>query len=140
MSPSRKGRVCLPEHVCGEQVRLALVEARGLGLHRSQISFATELSDYHTGKGLRWYKKTGAREYQAPLTRDHDGFHLQAGLMECVCYERGECHALGTRLSHLLTGTIIPHTMVWPEDRFGQRILSQLTGVESLLTDFAGHS
>jgi hypothetical protein len=55
-TPARGRRDRLPTNVCGERVRMALMEARPAGL-----------SPYQVRKGILWIKEVAAREHVTPL-------------------------------------------------------------------------
>jgi hypothetical protein len=57
----------LPASVCGERVRVALMEARPAGFSTKQLMVATGLSAYDVRKGLLWIKETAALQHLTPL-------------------------------------------------------------------------
>ncbi|MEO5875058.1 MAG: hypothetical protein ABIS86_22025 [Streptosporangiaceae bacterium] len=133
----RPRRGALPDNVVGEQVRLALTEARGVGLSVAKLVMATELSPYQVGRGLRWYKEVGAQIYTAPITRDRDGFHLPSDVTDLLVYERSECRVVATRLERLVSGTFVPHAALFPTDQAVTVVLPQLQGIAAQLHSFA---
>ncbi|MEV4064683.1 hypothetical protein [Nonomuraea dietziae] len=64
--PARRPRI--PVNVCGEQVRITLMEARPAALTTRQLMIATGLSAYYVRKGLQWVKDKAALEHLTPLT------------------------------------------------------------------------
>lgn len=129
----------LAASVCGEQVWLALAEARGSGrgLSLARLGEAIDLTPYQTGKGIKWFKLTGAQYYKAPLSRTYKyGFQVVDDPDLVLGFVRSECHVSAVRLGNLITGTVIPHTLLHPSDPVAKRLLAQLTGVASLLDEY----
>lgn len=65
---SKRSSGRLSANVCGEQVRIALMEARPAGLTLAQLVIATGLSTYYVRKGLNYIKDTAALEHLTPIT------------------------------------------------------------------------
>ncbi|MFI6393967.1 hypothetical protein ACIBHY_07245 [Nonomuraea sp. NPDC050547] len=78
MTSSGRGQVRLPKNVCGERVRMALVEARPAGL-----------SPYQVLKGILWIKEVAAREHLTPLIYTvRDGYRFPTDPADWISYEK----------------------------------------------------
>ncbi|WP_223168222.1 hypothetical protein [Nonomuraea sp. SYSU D8015] len=132
-------RARLPANVCGERVRVALMEARPAGLTLKQLAIATGMSVYYVRKGLLWIKDTAAMEQLTPLTwTAKEGFRFPPDPADWIAYERRQFHTELTRITRLITATIAPHASARPGDKAARIMLAQLEGVratfESLVT------
>ncbi|XVV07758.1 hypothetical protein ACQPW3_21220 [Actinosynnema sp. CA-248983] len=124
----------LPEHVCGEQVRLALVEARPAGLTARQLVAATKLSPSQVRRGLLHVRTVLASQHATPLiwTR-RDGYRLAPDLPELIDYERAQFRMELTRISRLVTAVIDPHHARFPDDDWIHLVRDQLVGVKAMV-------
>jgi hypothetical protein len=50
-----------------------------------------------------------------------------------VAYEKSQFAATLTRISRLLDGTITPHAMKYPDDKWARSVLAQATSLQSTL-------
>ncbi|MFI0451904.1 hypothetical protein [Actinomadura sp. 6N118] len=124
----------LPKNVCGERVRIALVEARPAGLSLKQLVAATGLSPYQVRKGILWIKETAATEHLTPLIwTPRDGYRFPTDPADWIAYERAQFKASLTRVGRLLSGTIAPHALRYPDDRWAKFVLAQTTSMASTL-------
>jgi hypothetical protein len=128
------GRERVPANVCGEKVRIALMEARPAGLTLRQLVSATRLSAYQVRKGILWIKEVAATEHLTPITYTaKDGYRFPTESADWTLYERSQFAAALTRISRLLSGTIAPHALKFPDDRWAQFVLSQVSSMVALL-------
>lgn len=68
------------------------------------------------------------------------GYRLPADSADWVAYERAQFAATLTRISRLLDGTIAPHAMKDPDDRWARFVLAQATSLQSTLDMLANGS
>jgi hypothetical protein len=131
----------LPKNVCGERVRIALVEARPAGLTLKQLVAATGLSAYQVSRGILWIKETAATEHLTPLiwTR-RDGYRFPSDPADWIAYERAQFKAALTRVGRLLSGTVTPHALKYPDDRWAKFVLAQTTSMVSTLDMLANET
>jgi len=137
MAASKGGQgrsIRLPKNVCGERVRIALVEARPAGLSLRQLVAATGLSAYQVRKGILWIKEVAAQEHLTPLIYTaRDGYRFPTDPADWIAYERAQFAAALTRISRLLSGTVTPHALKYPDDRWARFVLNQTTSMVSTL-------
>jgi hypothetical protein len=122
----------LEANVSGEQVRMALMEARPAGLTFKQLVLATDLSAYHVRKGINYIKDTAALEHLTPLTwNQRDGYRFPLNIEDWVGYELRQLDTLFLRVGRLINSTLAPHAAAHPEDDFARLALDQLNGLKS---------
>lgn len=139
MDRDGKGRERLPRNVCGERVRIALMEARPAGLTLKQLVSATRLSPYQVRKGILWIKEVAAIENLTPITYTaKDGYRFPVDSADWTLYEKAQFAAALTRVSRLLSGTVTPHALKYPDDRWTKFVLAQATSMVSTL-DMLAH-
>ncbi|MFC6879619.1 MULTISPECIES: hypothetical protein [Actinomadura] len=130
--PRTKGSVNVAANVCGERVRIALMEARPAGLTLKQLMQATGMSAHHVRKGLNYIKDTSALEHLTPLTYDaRNGYRFPVNVADWIAYELGGVQTLFNRASRLITSTIAPHAAARPEDEFARNALEQINGLKA---------
>ncbi|MEU8250717.1 hypothetical protein [Nonomuraea sp. NPDC048916] len=113
---------------------MALMEARPAGLTTRQLVAATGMSPYQVRKGILWIKEVAAREHLTPLVYTaKGGYRFPADSADWVAYEKAQFAAALTRISRLLDGTITPHAMKYPDDRWARFVLAQATSLQSTL-------
>ncbi|MFC9976721.1 hypothetical protein ACFVH6_38060 [Spirillospora sp. NPDC127200] len=131
-SSGRRPRV--PKHVCGERVRVALMEARPAGLTTKQLMVATGLSEYYVRKGLEWIKDKAALEHLTPLTWTFkQGYRFPTDVADWHAYERRQFSTELTRFTRLITATVGPHAALRPDDKGVQLVLAQLENIRTTL-------
>ncbi|MGK5556223.1 hypothetical protein ACSNOI_31865 [Actinomadura kijaniata] len=124
----------IAESVCGERVRVALMEARPAGLTTKQLVTATGLSEYYVRKGLQWIKEKAALENLTPLTwTAKDGYRFPVDVADWIAYERRQFNTELTRITRLITATVGPHATARPDDKGIQLILAQLENIRTTL-------
>jgi hypothetical protein len=137
-SKRSSGRRGLSANVCGEQVRIALMEARPAGLSLDQLVIATGLSPYYVRKGLNYIKDTAALEHLTPLTwTRQDGYRFPVHVEDWITYELGQVESLFNRMSRIITSTIAPHAAAHPDDDFAQLALEHVSGMKAGLAMIA---
>ncbi|PZG21893.1 hypothetical protein C1J01_05295 [Nonomuraea aridisoli] len=117
--------------VCGEQVRITLMEARPAGLTLKQLTVATGLSAHHVRKGLNYIKDTAALEHLTPLTYTRkDGYRFPPDPADWIAYELAQLSVEFNRINRLITAVIAPHAAAHP-DKFAQLALEQISGIKA---------
>jgi hypothetical protein len=118
--------------VCGERVRLALLEARPAGLSIRQLVAATALNLYQVRKGLLHVREVAAMAHLTPLIWGRrEGYCFSDEPADWIIYEQAQFHA---ELTRQITATVAPHAAARPEDEFAQHLLDQLTGIKAALS------
>jgi hypothetical protein len=124
----------LAANVCGERVRLALMEARPAGLSTRQLVAATALNLYQVRKGLLYIREVAAMQHLTPLSWSHkEGYRFSADPADWIAYEKAQFHTELTRITRLITATIAPHAAARPEDVEVRMMLDQLNGIKGAL-------
>jgi hypothetical protein len=124
----------LAANVCGERVRVALMEARPAGLTTRQLVAATTLNLYQVRKGLLHIREVAAMEHLTPLTWSYkEGYRFSTDVADWIAYEKAQFHTELTRITRLITATIAPHAAAHPDDDAVQMMLDQLNGIKGAL-------
>lgn len=132
MPPRSRG---LAANACGDQVRLALLEARPAGLTTQQLVRATGLSLGHVRKGILYIREVSAMAHLTPLIwTPGDGYRFSTSPDDWIAYERSRLRTELTRISRLLSATVAPHAASRPEDEWVHLVLGQLNVVQAALT------
>ncbi len=124
----------LAANVCGDQVRLALLEARPAGLTAQQLVAATGLSLYQVRKGILYIREVSAMANLTPLIWTYAGGYAFASTpVDWIAYERARLRTELTRISRFLSATVAPHAALTPEDEWIKLVLGQLNVVQTAL-------
>lgn len=127
-------RRALPEHVCGEQVRVALMEARPSALTGRQLVSATRMSPWQVRRGLVYLRTVLAAQHATPLIwTPGEGYRLSPPQEELIVYERAQFQQKLTQISRLITATIDPHYACFPEDDWIRLVREQLGGARATM-------
>jgi hypothetical protein len=125
----------LAANVCGDQVRLALLEARPAGLTARQLVGATKLSLYQVRKGILYIREVSAMAHLTPLIwTPGDGYRFSSQPDDWIAYERSRMRTELTRISRLLSATVAPHAAARPEEEWVNLVLGQLNVVQAALS------
>ncbi|WP_436776485.1 hypothetical protein [Yinghuangia sp. YIM S09857] len=125
-------RPALPPNVSGQRVRVALLEARPAGLHMPHLTMATELSRSQARRGIAYLRDTAAELGLTPLIWDRmNGYRFSSDPEDWVAYELRAFRKEMTAIRRIVTGCVIPHSLLRPDDEDVKLMLGQLTGVES---------
>ncbi|MEW2354232.1 hypothetical protein [Spirillospora sp. NPDC029432] len=128
------GRSRLAENVCGEQVRVALMEARPAGLTIPQLTAATGLTPYQVRKGLLFIREVGAMAHLTPLTWSRaSGYAFADDPAVWLAYTMAVLRAELTRVNRLITATIAPCAQSYPHDEDIAIVMGQINGVQATL-------
>ncbi|ANZ35940.1 hypothetical protein BBK82_07455 [Lentzea guizhouensis] len=126
---SRRG---LPAHVCGEQVRMALMEARPSALTLAQLVSATKMSLSQVRRGLVYLREVLASQHGTPLIwTPGEGYRLSPELDDLIAYARAQFRRNLTQISRLITATIEPHYSWMPDDDWIRLVREQLGGARA---------
>ncbi|MFD4025822.1 hypothetical protein ACFWRV_20290 [Streptomyces sp. NPDC058576] len=118
----------------GDQVRVALMEARPAGLQAKQLVAANRLSPSQVARGVRHLRDVGAAEHLTPIIwRRRDGYLFSDEPDDWIEYEKKQFRLVLGRLTRLITGTLDPHLARQAEDEWAQLAAAQLTGVRATL-------
>jgi hypothetical protein len=122
----------LPSHVCGEQVRVALLEARPAGLTSKQLVAATGLSLAQVRRGIGYLRDFLASQHLQPLiwTRG-EGYRLDPPVEDLIAYELAQFDMQLARITRFLTGTIDPHFAQTPREEWITNVHDQVKGIRS---------
>jgi len=125
-------RRALPPNVSGQRVRVALLEARPVGLHMRQLVLATELSHHQVRRGIAYLRDTAAELALTPLIWDRmHGYRFTSNPEDWMAYELRAFRKETSAVKRLISGCVIPHSMHRPDDKAVQLMLGQLSGIES---------
>ncbi|GAA4932687.1 hypothetical protein HD597_000468 [Nonomuraea thailandensis] len=125
----------LAANVCGEQVRLALLEARPAGLTARQLVAATGLSLYHVRKGILYIREVSAMANHTPLIWTYaGGYAFASSPDDWIAYECSRLRTELTRIGRFLSATVAPHAALTPEEEWIKLVLGQLNVVQTALT------
>ncbi|MFC8277910.1 hypothetical protein ACFUJR_36350 [Streptomyces sp. NPDC057271] len=123
----------LSEHY-GDLVRVALMEARPVGLQSRQLVAATRLTPSQVARGIRHLRDIGAAEHLTPIIWcRRDGYLFSDEPADWIEYEKKQFRLVLGRLTRLITGTLDPHLARHPDDEWVQLASAQLTGVRATL-------
>jgi hypothetical protein len=125
-------RRALPSHVCAEQVRVALLEARPAGLTTRQLAAATGLSQAQVRRGITYLRDFLATQHLQPLiwTRA-EGYRLDPPVEDLIAYEMAQFDMHLARITRFLTATVDPHYGKTPRDEWIGLVHDQITGVRA---------
>jgi hypothetical protein len=127
-------RRALPEHVCGEQVRVALMEARPAALTGRQLVAATRMSPWQVRRGLIYLRTVLAAQHGTPLIwTPGQGYRLSPPLEDLIGYERAQFQQKLTQITRLITATIDPHYASFPDDDWIRLVREQLGGARATM-------
>ncbi|MEU9405477.1 RacP protein [Streptomyces sp. NPDC048281] len=117
-----------------DTVRFVLFEARPAGLVLHQLVRASALSKSQVRSGLAALQDEAAPKGWPPLiwTRA-DGYQLGAERAALEAYERQVVGEKLTQFRRFLTGTVAPHAVAHPKDKWVWHIVAQLNSIESTL-------
>ncbi|MGW8886266.1 hypothetical protein [Streptomyces sp. NPDC055749] len=136
MSRRRHARP-LSEHY-GDLVRVALMEARPSGLQTRQLVAATRLTPWQVARGVRHLRDVGAAEHLTPIIwRHRDGYLFSEEPADWIEYEKRQFRQILGRLTRMITGTLDPQLVRYPDDEWAQVAAAQLTGVRATLAQLA---
>ncbi|WP_158887832.1 hypothetical protein [Amycolatopsis anabasis] len=132
-------RRALPPHVCGEQVRVALLEARPATLSTKHLVAATNnLSVYQVKRGLIYVREHLAAQYGTPLIYvPGQGFLITEDPADVVPFAQRQFKTEYTRFKRLLTGTIDPFFACHPTDDWGRRVRDMLAGSKTTMENLS---
>lgn len=136
MSRRRHARP-LSEHY-GDLVRVALMEARPSGLQTRQLVAATRLTPWQVARGVRHLRDVGAAEHLTPIIwRHRDGYLFSEGRRTGSNTRSGSSGRSSAGFTRMITGTLDPHLVRYPDDEWAQVAAAQLTGVRATLAQLA---
>ncbi|MFE3584128.1 MULTISPECIES: CREC-EF hand family protein [Streptomyces] len=122
----------------GDLVRVALMEARPAGLQTRQLVAATRLTPSQVARGVRHLRDVGAAEHLTPIIwRRRDGYLFSDEPADWIEYEKQQFRQILGRLTRMITGTLDPHLVRYPDDEWAQVAAAQLTGVRATLAQLA---
>ncbi|MEV4178194.1 hypothetical protein [Nonomuraea sp. NPDC049709] len=122
-------------NVYGEQVRLALLEARPAGLTAQQLVAATGLSLYQVRKGILYIREVAAMANLTQLIWTYAyGYAFASTPVDWIAYERSRLRMELTRVSRFLSATVAPHTALTPEEDWIKLVLGQLNVIQTALS------
>ncbi|MEV4017392.1 hypothetical protein AB0J35_43565 [Nonomuraea angiospora] len=110
-------------NVCGEQVRLALLEA----LTARQLVAVKR-------KGILYIREVSAMANLTPLIWTYAGGYAFASMPDdWIAYGRSRLRTELTRISRFLSATVAPHATLTPEEEWIKLVLSRLNVVQTAL-------
>lgn len=125
-------RRALAPNVSGQRVRVALIEAQPAGLHMPQLIKATELTKSQVRRGIAHLRDTAAELGLTPLIWDRKhGYRFSSNPDDWLAYELRSFHKEMTAIQRIVTGCVVPHSLLEPDDEDVKLVLAQLTGIES---------
>ncbi|MGP4091727.1 RacP protein [Streptomyces sp. KR55] len=111
-------------------IRIALFEARPAGLSFKQMVNPTGLTPSQVRSGLARLRDTAAEEGWPPLIWTlADGYRFGASTEELDKYEQAAFRTKVVEIGRLITGTLAPHTAIYPKDKWIQLVLGQVKGI-----------
>lgn len=109
----------LPRHVSGEQITLAIMEARPAGLSKPHLLEVTDLTVSQVNTGLLWVREIAASEQQTPFTYTRrDRYRFSDNPADWAEYERSQLLRALTLVLRTVKGTLDPHRQRVPNDSF----------------------
>ncbi|UMP06834.1 hypothetical protein [Amycolatopsis sp. EV170708-02-1] len=125
-------RRALPSPVCAEQIRVALLEARPVGLTTQQLIAATGLSLAQVRRGVSYLRDFLAAQHLQPLiwTRG-EGYRLDPPVKELIAYEMAQFKMNLHRITRFLAATVDPHFGQTPKEEWIGLVHDQLNGLKA---------
>lgn len=122
----------LPKHVSGEQVRMAILNARPGGVAKALLIDVTGLTPSQVSNGITWIRETSAAENLTPLIwTARNGYQFSEDPADWMNYEISQFRRVLTTMRRTLTGTLDPHKAKHPRDAFVKLALDNITSMIS---------
>jgi len=124
-----------------EAIHKTLMEARSAGVEMPQLMRSTERTLSQTRSGLAMLRDVIAKMGRPPLRYSRaDGYQYTSDPVELQEYEVRVVRQILTLIRRLITGTVIAHAALYPEDRWVRHLVAQLKAVETLLDNIASQN
>ena len=115
-------------------VRTALLQTAPTGMALLELAAVCGLSRWQTRRGISALKDVCAQNEWPPLlwTRERD-YHFCADEAELEAWERAWISERLTQFRRMLTGTLGPHLLLFPNSTWAEYLTAQVRAIESNL-------
>ncbi|MEU5896849.1 RacP protein [Streptomyces venezuelae] len=121
-----------------EAIHKTLLEARPAGVEMPQLMRSTERNRSQIRTGLAMLRDAIAKKGRLPLRYSRaDAYQYTSDPVELQEYEVRVVRQILTLIRRLITGTVISHAVLYPEDRWVRHLVAQLKAVETILDNIA---